>query len=87
MLKYDTLADIYIVAHSPSYMIPYRKKLEITVGYPERVMTWFGEHANKKAITAYVAYLYIRIIDEERFRELHEKYGLRYKISRGYTHS
>ena len=25
--------------------------------------------------------------DEERFRELHEKYGLRYKISRGYTHS
>jgi len=25
--------------------------------------------------------------DEEGFRELHERYGLKYKISRGYTHS
>ncbi|RLG85013.1 MAG: hypothetical protein DRO39_06630 [Thermoprotei archaeon] len=68
LLKYDTVADVYIVAHSPGYMIPYRQKLEITVGYPERVRTWFGEHVNEKAVTAYVAYLYIRIVDEGAFR-------------------
>ena len=69
LLKYDTLADVYIVAHSPSYMVPFRRKLEVTVGYPERVMMWFGEHVNKATITAYVAYLYIRITDEERFKK------------------
>jgi len=69
LLKYDTLANIYIVAHSPNYMVPYRKKLEITIGYPEKVRMWFGEHVNEDTLTAYAGYLYIRIINEDKFRE------------------
>jgi len=73
LLRYDTIANLYVVAHTPGFLVPYRRKLEITIGYPERVMTWFGEHTNRAEITAYIAYLYIMIIDEERFKKSYRK--------------
>ena len=73
LLKYDTVADVYIVAEIPGYLIPIRNKLEIKIGYPKVVDTIFGKHVNTATITAYALYLYILIIDEELFKKSYKE--------------
>ena len=74
LLKYDTVADIYIVADIPNYLIPIRKKLEIKLGYPANVDTWFGTHKNTAQINAYVLYLYLVITDEKAFEKSYREF-------------
>ena len=74
LLKYDTVADVYIVAEIPNYLIPIREKFEVTVGFPKTVETWFGKHTNTATITNYTAYLYVLVTDEERFKRTYKEF-------------
>jgi len=76
LLKYDTTLNIYAVAEIPGYLVPIRESFEIKLAYPRSVKTIWGEHTNTRDITAYIAYLYIHVYDEEEFkRSMAEVYG------------
>jgi len=74
LLKYDNVGKNYVVAETPNYLIPIRRKLEIRVDYPRTVTTWFGQHTNTDTITVYVAYVYIIITDEKRFKKTYREF-------------
>jgi len=78
VLKYDTVANIYIVAEIPGYLIPIKEKMDIKIVYPETTITIWGEHTNTDPITVYVLYLYVQIYDEDAFkRSIRELWGTR----------